>query len=138
MNWYEGGIMYQIYPLGLTGAPWRNDGSNEGARKVGSHAEDGHRLLNIIDDGWIEHIQRLGATSVMLNPVCASDTHGYDTRDYTQVDARLGCSSDLRAVVDAFHEVKIAVLFDGVFNHVGRGFWAFQEDRKSTRLNSSH
>jgi glycosidase len=127
MNWYEGGVMYQIYPLGLTGAPWRNDGSNEGARKVGSHAEDGHRLLNIVDDGWIEHIQRLGATSVMLNPICASDTHGYDTRDYTQVDARLGCSSDLRAVVDAFHEAKVSVLFDGVFNHVGRGFWAFQD-----------
>ena len=63
----------------------------------------------------------------MLNPVFESDAHGYDTRDYTKVDARLGTSDDLRAVVDAFHAAGIRVLFDGVFNHVGRGFWAFRD-----------
>lgn len=127
MNWYEGGCIYQIYPLGLLGAPWRHDGSDEGTVAVGSHAADGHRLLNIIDDGWIEHIKRLGATCVMFNPVFESDAHGYDTRDYTQVDRRLGTTEDLRAVIDAFHAEGIRVLFDGVFNHVGRGFWAFQD-----------
>lgn len=131
MNWYEASAMYQIYPLGLCGAPWRNDGSSEGQVEVGTHATDGHRLLNIIDDGWIEHIQRLGCDSVMLNPLFESDAHGYDTRDYTKVDARLGTNADLKKLVAAFHEAGISVIFDGVFNHVGRGFWAFQDVLKN-------
>lgn len=127
MSWFETSAMYQIYPLGLLGAPWRNDGSDEGQVRVGSHDCDGHRLLNLIEDGWLEHIKRLGCSSVMLNPVFESDMHGYDTRDFTQVDARLGTNDDLKRVIDAFHAEGIAVLFDGVFNHVGRGFWAFQD-----------
>ena len=121
-NWYDGCFMYQIYPLGLTGAPWRNDGSDEGATN-----HDEHRLLKLADDGWVEHVRRLGANCVMLNPVFESDAHGYDTRDYTKVDARLGTNEDLRAVVGAFHEAGVRVILDAVFNHVGRGFWAFQD-----------
>ncbi|MGI6755999.1 MAG: alpha-amylase family glycosyl hydrolase [Atopobiaceae bacterium] len=121
-NWYDGSFVYQIYPLGLTGAPWANDGSDEGATN-----NDAHRLLKIINDGWVDHIKKLGASCVMLNPVFESDTHGYDTRDYTKVDQRLGTQEDLRRVVEAFHKADIKVLFDAVFNHVGRGFWAFQD-----------
>jgi glycosidase len=127
MSWYEHGFLYQIYPLGATGAPWHNDGSSEGEEAVGSHAADGHRLRNLIDDGWPQHIKKLGATCVMLNPPFESDSHGYDTRDYTRVDARLGTNDDLRELVDALHALGIRVVFDGVFNHVGRGFWAFQD-----------
>lgn len=122
MNWYEGSFVYQIYPLGLTGAPWRNDGSQEGATNT-----DAHRLLKIVDDGWVDHMKKLGVSCLMLNPVFESDSHGYDTRDYTKVDSRLGTKEDLKAVVDACHEAGIRVLFDAVLNHVGRGFWAFQD-----------
>ena len=122
MNWYDGSVIYQIYPLGLCGAPWKNDGSTEGQTN-----DDDHRLLKLVNDGWVEHIKKLGANCVMLNPVFESDAHGYDTRDYTRVDSRLGTNEDLKTVVDAFHEAGIRVLFDGVFNHVGRGFWAFQD-----------
>lgn len=121
-NWYDGSMVYQIYPLGLTGAPWRNDGSAEGATN-----DDPHRLLKIIDDGWIAQAKKLGATCIMLNPVFESDSHGYDTRDYTKVDSRLGTNEDLRAVVDAAHQQGIKVILDAVLNHVGRGFWAFQD-----------
>lgn len=122
MNWYEGSLIYQIYPLGLCGAPWANDGSDGGKAN-----DDEHRLVKIVSDGWVDHVAKLGANCVMLNPVFESDAHGYDTRDYTKVDARLGTGDDLRTVVDAFHEAGIRVLFDGVFNHVGRGFWAFRD-----------
>lgn len=122
MNWYEGSFVYQIYPLGLTGAPWRNDGSQEGATNT-----DAHRLLKIMNDGWIDHMKKLGVSCLMLNPVFESDSHGYDTRDYTKVDSRLGTADDLKAVVDACHKAGIRVLFDAVLNHVGRGFWAFQD-----------
>lgn len=115
MNWFETSVGYQIYPLGLTGAPYTNDGVLE------------HRLQQLIDNGWIEHMAQLGVNCLILNPVFESDAHGYDTRDYTRVDCRLGNDDDLRAVVDACHDAGIRVLLDAVFNHVGRGFWAFQD-----------
>ena len=118
MSWFEESVAYQIYPLGLCGAPYENDGVLE------------HRLLKLIDDGWIEHMAKLGVSCLVLNPVFESEAHGYDTIDYGKVDCRLGTADDLRQVVDACHEKGIRVLLDGVFNHVGRRFWAFEDVRE--------
>lgn len=114
--WFDEAVVYQIYPLGLCGAPPQNDGVQE------------HRLLRLLD--WAEHIKALGATCVLLNPLFESDAHGYDTRDYKRVDCRLGTGEDLKQVCGAFHQAGLRVLFDGVFNHAGRGFWAFEDVRK--------
>lgn len=111
--WYDQSVIYQIYPLGLCGAPAENDGVTV------------PRVKELIQ--WVEHIRDLGADTVLLNPTMDSDRHGYDTRDYRRVDCRLGTNDDLKAVCDAFHDAGIRVLFDGVFNHVGRGFWAFRD-----------
>ena len=111
--WFDRANVYQIYPLGLCGAPEYNDGVCE------------HRLLKLLD--WVEHIKALHMTCVLLNPVFESDKHGYDTRDYNRVDCRLGTNEDLKQVCDAFHAAGIRVMLDGVFNHVGRGFWAFED-----------
>ncbi len=125
MSWFEPSFAYQIYPLGLCGAPHENDGVTE------------HRLRKLIDDGWVEHMQKLGVTCLILNPVFDSLTHGYDTSDYTKLDCRLGTNEDLADVVEACHKAGIKVLLDGVFNHVGRGFWAFQ-DVKEKRESSPY
>ena len=119
MNWYDESVVYQIYPLGLTGAPYENDGIQA------------HRILQLVQNGWIEHLQKLGVSCVMLNPVFESEAHGYDTINYSMVDVRLGTNEDLRAVVDAFHAAGIKVLLDAVFNHVGRSFWAFEDVRQN-------
>ncbi len=111
--WFDKTVLYQIYPLGLCGAPAENDGVQA------------HRLLTLLD--WVEHIKALGADSVLFNPLFESDRHGYDTRDYNTVDCRLGTEEDLKKVCDAFHKAGLRVVFDGVFNHVGRGFWAFRD-----------
>ncbi len=111
--WFDDGVLYQIYPLGLCGAPADNDGMLT------------HRLPRLLD--WVEHIKSLGCTAVLLNPLFDSDHHGYDTRDYFTVDPRLGDSEDLKAVCDAFHAAGLRVMFDAVLNHVGRGFWAFRD-----------
>lgn len=111
--WFEQAVVYQIYPLGLCGAPAENDGRLE------------HRILRLVD--WAEHIRSLGADTVLLNPVFDSDRHGYDTRDYFHLDPRLGTDDDLAQVCRAFHRAGLRVLLDGVFNHVGRGFWAFRD-----------
>ncbi len=114
--WFDESIVYQIYPLGLCGAPSRNDGIQE------------HRILGLLD--WVEHIRKLGVDCVLLNPIAESDAHGYDTRDYYSVDKRLGTREDLQQICAAFHKAGIRVLFDGVFHHVGRGFWAFENVRR--------
>lgn len=111
--WFEQAVVYQIYPLGLCGAPAENDGRLE------------HRILRLLD--WAEHIRSLGADTVLLNPVFDSDRHGYDTRDYFHLDPRLGTDDDLAQVCQTFHQAGLRVLLDGVFNHVGRGFWAFRD-----------
>ncbi|MGX8703741.1 MAG: alpha-amylase family glycosyl hydrolase, partial [bacterium] len=52
------------------------------------------------------------------------------------VDMRLGTNDDFKEVVDALHTAGIRVLLDAVFNHVGRGFFAFrdvQEKRQGSR-----
>ena len=115
MSWYEEALVYQIYPLGCVGAPWDNDGVLE------------HRIRQLAEPAWLDHLEALGVTCVLLNPVMESESHGYDVRDYHRVDPRLGTADDLRALVDAYHARGIRVLFDGVFNHVGRNFGPFQD-----------
>ena len=114
--WFDEAVIYQIYPLGLCGAPRDNDGVQE------------HRILRVLD--WIEHIKKLGADTVLFNPLFQSDRHGYDTRDYYTVDCRLGTNEDFKRVCDAIHLAGMRVMLDGVFNHVGRGFWAFRDVRE--------
>ena len=111
--WFDNAVIYQIYPLGLCGAPQDNDGIQA------------HRILKLLD--WVDHIRKTGADTVLLNPLFGSDRHGYDTRDYRTVDCRLGTNEDLKTVCDAFHKAGLRVMLDGVFNHVGRGFWAFRD-----------
>ena len=115
--WAYESVFYQIYPLGFCGAPFENDGILE------------HRILKVND--WIPHIQKLGANAIYFSPVFESDTHGYNTRDYTKIDTRLGTNEDFKLVCDHLHKAGIKVVLDGVFNHVGRGFWAFRDVLKN-------
>lgn len=111
--WAYENVFYQIYPLGFCGAPFENNGVLE------------HRILKVND--WIPHIEKLGANAIYFSPVFESDTHGYNTRDYTKIDTRLGTNEDFQSVCKNLHKAGIKVVLDGVFNHVGRGFWAFQD-----------
>ena len=120
--WAYESVFYQIYPLGFCGAPFENDGNAQS------------RILKVID--WIPHISKLGANAIYFSPLFESDTHGYNTRDYQKVDVRLGTNEDFKAVTKKLHEAGIRVVLDGVFNHVGRGFFAFrdvQQNRQNSR-----
>lgn len=121
--WAYESVFYQIYPLGFCGAPFENDGNQK------------DRILKVIE--WIPHIKELGANAIYFSPLFESDTHGYNTRDYTKIDCRLGSNEDFKQVCDKLHNAGIRVVLDGVFNHVGRGFWAFQ-DVLQNRENSQY
>lgn len=111
--WANESVFYQIYPLGFCGAPHENDGVLVS------------RITKVND--WIEHIKELNANAIYFSPIFESDHHGYDTRDYTKIDCRLGTNEDFAQVCKNLHAENIKVVIDGVFNHVGRGFWAFKD-----------
>lgn len=115
--WSDNSVFYQIYPLGFCGAPLENDGVPQ------------NRIQKVSD--WIPHIKALGANAIYFCPVFESDSHGYNTRDYTKIDCRLGTNDDFAQVCDTLHNENIRIVLDGVFNHVGRGFFAFQDVLKN-------
>lgn len=124
MKWYDKAVFYHIYPLGLTGAPKEND------YKVSEH-----RLQTLFP--WISHIREIGCNALYIGPLFESVGHGYETTDYKKLDSRLGTNEDLTAFVKECHSQGIRVILDGVFNHTGRDFFAFQ-DIKKNRENSPY
>ena len=124
MAWYDEAVFYHIYPIGLTGAPKKND-----------YGEPVHRLPRLLP--WIEHIKKLGFTALYIGPLFQSVGHGYETTDYKTLDCRLGTNEDLKDFVAACHKSGIKVIFDGVFNHTGRDFFAFK-DIQANRENSPY
>lgn len=123
-KWYEKAVFYHIYPLGLCGAPKEN---TEGTREY--HFD---KLRE-----WIPHIKQIGCNAIYIGPLFESGTHGYDTVDYKMVDKRLGSNEDFKKYVKECHEEGLKVIVDGVFNHTGRGFFAFQ-DIKMNREGSQY
>jgi len=119
--WYDESVIYQIYPLGYLGAPEINDGILE------------HRILKFIDH--IPHYLKLGINAIYFCPIFESSTHGYDTKDYSKIDCRLGNNDDFKNVCNELHNNGIRVIIDGVFNHVGRNFFAFK-DVQENKYNS--
>ena len=111
--WAYEGIFYQIYPIGFCGAPTANDGKTVS------------RILKLKE--WSGYLESLGISSILLNPIFESDNHGYDTRDYKKIDCRLGTNEDFADVCKDLHAHNVRIVLDGVFNHVGRGFWAFKD-----------
>lgn len=106
--WAEKRVFYHIYPLGFCG--------DRGLEKI---------------SGIIGHLKYIGADVLYLGPVFQSANHGYDTSDYFRIDPRLGSNDDFREVCRQLHENGIKVIVDGVFNHVGREFWAFRDVREN-------
>jgi cyclomaltodextrinase len=129
-DWVRDAVFYQVFPdrfskSGRQGevadlAPW-------GAAPTRENFFGGD-LPGITEK--LDHLERLGATALYMTPIFkAGSNHRYDTHDYFQVDPLLGDDGALRELVDEAHRKNIRVILDGVFNHVGDGFWAFEDLR---------
>ncbi|MGP4023703.1 alpha-amylase family glycosyl hydrolase [Actinomadura sp. 3N407] len=112
MRWSDHAIWWHVYPLGFVGA-------------VPDGASPEPRLGRL--NGWLDHLVGLGCNGLALGPVFASETHGYDTVDHYRVDPRLGGEDDLQRLIEEASQKGVRVLFDGVFNHVGRSFPPFAD-----------
>lgn len=118
MAWYDEAIFYHIYPLGMTGAPKQN-----------LYGNPEHRLNALIP--FISQIKKLGCNALYIGPLFESVGHGYETTDYKKLDTRLGTNEDLTNFVKECHTQGIRVILDGVFNHTGRDFFAFQDIKRN-------
>ena len=113
--WVEHAIFWQVYPLGFVGADIRPE----------RPAPLAHRLGRLAD--WLDYAVGLGVSALLLGPIFASATHGYDTIDHFRIDPRLGDDADFDALIAAARRRGLRIVLDGVFNHVSRRHPAFRE-----------
>ncbi len=116
--WYQNTIFYHMYPLGMSGAPFEN-----------KEETVVHRFTEL--QKWLPHVKELGCGAIYIGPLFESTTHGYDTKDYMKVDRRLGDNEDFKVFVQQAHALGLRIVVDGVFNHTGREFFAFEDIRKN-------
>jgi cyclomaltodextrinase len=108
-GWVDHAVWWHVYPLGFTGAPQQALAADEPVQ---------HRLPHLV--AWLDHLVELGCNGLLLGPVFAAQTHGYDTTDHLRLDSRLGDDADWDGLVAAARERGVRIVLDGVFNHVGR------------------
>jgi cyclomaltodextrinase len=126
--WVQDAIFYQIFPDRFANGDTANDPPN--VQKWGAPPTiwgfQGGDLRGILQH--LDYLLDLGITALYLNPIfLSSSNHRYNTSDYFQIDPRLGTLTDFRALVDAVHTNNMRIILDGVFNHCGRGFFAFTD-----------
>lgn len=109
-DWTDTVIWWHCYPLGFVDAEPRSEDLPPGTLV--------HRLGRLRD--WLDYVVELGCNGLLLAPVFASTSHGYDTLDYYRIDPRLGDLADFDDLVADARSRGLRVLLDGVFNHVSR------------------
>lgn len=142
-GWAQDAIFYQIFPDRFENGDKSNDPVN--VRPWGSPPDTVHfqggdlrGILNRLD-----YLADLGVNVLYLNPIFLSpSTHRYSTVDYYQIDPKLGTESDFDLLVSSLHQRGMRIILDGVFNHCGRGFFAFNDilenERESPYLDWFH
>jgi len=118
--WIRESIFYQFYTLGVCGV-----------LEPGRVYDEENRLTKI--EEWIPHLKEMSINAIYFAPIFESSYHGYDTKDYYKIDKRLGTNNDFKELCKILHDNDIKVVLDGVFNHVGREFWAFKDVQANGR-----
>lgn len=127
-TWVKNAIFYQIFPDRFYNGDLSNDPEN--VQRWGSKPNlwgfQGGDLAGIINK--IDYLVELGVNAIYLNPIfTAASNHRYDTIDYYQIDPKLGNLDTFHELVRIAHKNEIKIILDGVFNHTGRGFFAFND-----------
>jgi cyclomaltodextrinase len=127
-EWVKEAVFYQIFPDRFARNTSKPAPKGIHFKAWGSPPEEqgfqGGDLFGITEK--LDYLQELGVTAIYLNPIFSSAAnHRYHAYDYMQVDPLLGGDQALRLLLDQAHQRLIRVVLDGVFNHCGRGFWAF-------------
>lgn len=127
-GWVQDAVFYQIFPDRFANGDHANDPDNvqPWGAAPSIYGFQGGDLAGILQR--LDYLQDLGVTALYLNPIFASaSNHRYNTYDYYRIDPRLGTMDDFHALLKAVHGRGMRLILDGVFNHCGRGFFAFND-----------
>lgn len=127
-DWVHEAVLYQIFPDRFANGDLNNDPVNK--QPWGTpptiHGFQGGDIAGILQK--LDYLADLGVNLLYLNPIfMAASPHRYDTIDYYRIDPKLGTLDDFHRLIAAAHQRGMRVILDGVFNHVGRGFFAFAD-----------
>ena len=126
-DWVKDAVFYQIFPDRFARSERVPKPSNlepwDSAPTV--YGFKGGDLAGVIER--LDYLEALGINALYFNPIFQSPAnHRYHTQDYYRVDPILGGNHVFREMLASCHRRGIRVVLDGVFNHVGRGFYQFQ------------
>ncbi|WP_167958923.1 glycoside hydrolase family 13 protein [Anaerosporobacter faecicola] len=129
VEWAKDGIMYQIFPDRFCNGNTKNDpqGVKQWGEPVkGNHDFFGGDLKGITNN--LDYLKDLGVTIIYTTPIFqSSSNHKYNTKDYYEIDPQFGTKEELRELINEAHKRGIRFILDGVFNHSGDDFFAFQD-----------
>ncbi len=126
--WAQDAIFYQIFPDRFANGDRTLDPPNvqEWGSAPTAWGFQGGDLRGILQH--FDYLLDLGINAIYLNPIfAASSTHRYNTYDYFKIDPKLGTLDDFHTLVETIHRNGMRIILDGVFNHCGRGFFAFTD-----------
>lgn len=127
-DWAAKSIFYQIFPDRFYNGQPENDrpGTVPWDAKPTYDNFFGGDLQGIIEK--IPYLNQLGITAVYLNPIFKSPSnHKYNTSNYLEIAPEFGDFWTFKRLIDRLHQAGIKIILDGVFNHTGDSFWAFQD-----------
>lgn len=127
-DWVHDAVVYNIFPDSFASARERISlaPSRQLYNGVPIRGKLGGTLWGAAEN--VGYLQELGINCVYLNPIfAAGEYHKYDLLDYYHVDPCFGGDEAFRAMVEEFHRRGIRVIIDGVFNHCGWHFFAFDD-----------
>jgi len=127
-DWAKDAVIYNIFPDSF--ATGKRFISLEATKKEW-HGEITRGKLGGTFNGITEnagYLKELGVNCVYINPVfAAGEYHKYDLIDYYNADPCFGTNDDFGNMVNILHKNGIRVIVDGVFNHCGWHFFAFDD-----------
>jgi glycosidase len=102
------------------------DGMLEKADRSNPDGRHGGDLKGIT--GHLDYIKNLGVTGIWLNPFLENNQptysyHGYSITDLYRVDPRYGTNDDFKDLVLKAHSMRLKLVMDMIFNHIGSGHW---------------
>ncbi len=127
-RWAEGTVFYQIFPERFRNGDPGNDppGAVPWDSAPANFNFFGGDLQGVIDG--LDYLDSLGVGALYFDPIFeASSNHKYNTSDYMKIDPHFGTVETFRNLLGESHNRSVSIVLDGVFNHSGYEFWAFQD-----------
>lgn len=127
-DWAKDAVIYNIFPDSFaTGEKYISlEATEKEYEGVITRGKLGGTIKGITQN--VDYLKELGVNAIYINPIfAAGEYHKYDLVDYFHIDPCFGTNDDFKELVEIFHQNEIRVIIDGVFNHCGWKFFAFED-----------